>query len=256
MKSYIPKSMFLTMSLLLGVAAQTQATPIIQVLSESLDVSYYVETESRSGTTIHSDSATGSLLGSGASVSYTEFYYSPSENENYVIDANGSGSSSGTNGFNLDAEADDYPFSGSGPFNPLTSVTSVRGEASTSWVFNVLNEDADFRTRLLNEVYPGGTPPPAHTDSVAEVRLFDVTSSSMVLDVAGGWGVEHTLTLLAGHQYQLYAIAGDYGPSDEDVSLWFYFDDRATITSVPEPSTLYLLLLSMSALLIAKRRNS
>ncbi|RDH87231.1 MAG: hypothetical protein DIZ78_05365 [endosymbiont of Escarpia spicata] len=141
MKSFIPKSMFLTMSLLLGLVAQTQATPIIQVLSESLDVSYYVETESTSGTAIHTDSATGSLLGSGASVSYTEFYYSPSENENYVIDANGSGSTTGTNGFNLDAEADDYPFSGSGPFDALTSVNSVRGEASTSWVFKVLNED-------------------------------------------------------------------------------------------------------------------
>ena len=234
--------------LALSVATAAQAAPLISVTTDDLDVSYFVETTLDSITTVHSDSASGSVLSGGEEVAYNQAYKDSTDGENYLIDLRAAGYQSSTNSFHLDAEADDYPYSVAGSYAELDDVGDIGAEVTLTWGFSVIDEDVGFRGGVFNEEDP-------YPLSQAELALFDVTLGSTVMHLSGGFGITDEITLVAGHDYILTAIAGDYAHEDENTYVSFSFDRDAIITSsVPEPGALTLVMLGMVGLFFGRER--
>ena len=226
-----------------------QAAPIIAVSTDELDVSYFVETTVDSVTTVHSDSSSGSMLGGGEEVTYSQFYIDSDDDESYIIDLRAAGYAGFSNSFNLDAEATDYYYGTPGAFPTLDDVGDLYAQTTLSWEFSVLDEDVGFWGGIFNEEDP-------FPRSIAELGLYDVTAGSSVLSLNDGFGNTDEITLFAGHDYILTAIASDNYHDDEATYVSFRFDDDAIITStIPEPGTASILLTGIAGIFAVRKRR-
>ena len=239
------------------ISSTAHALPIINILQDQVSVNAQVVLEDAFGNfTSFEDSYTSSLLSGSHSVNalsdrYYRAYAGDTGYEALAIDANALltvGVGTHSTSFYFETESDVYGVDeeSSPPADKIiTSVNSIEATISVYWDFYVTGGDALFDGLVHDEVTGGSLPLPGHTSSVDTISLYDLTTSSMILELIGGYASESAV-LLDGHRYILTTMTGDYGPSDEDVCSQFSFHDSQLVyTSVPEPSAFLLLCLGL-----------
>lgn len=223
--------------LLSTLAVQASATAIISVTYDKLEVRNLAVIDFTDGSqSVFADTLSGGLLSGGASVNFNRTY--TIEEENTVVSALADGTISSINHFNLEANSDVYP--GGGVSQGAISDADAESEVTLTWEFSIQGNGALFEGGGFNELFTS----PSATDTIAEIVLYDLTTSTTVLSVDAGFGfLADTTTLLDGHSYRLTAQALDSRDDDEDVDVFFSFDNATIIRTVPAPSSLGLLLL-------------
>ncbi len=228
----------------LVIPAIAQATPIVSVYKDELQLSAYTQVATLEGGTItQSANYQGPLLpvdrqarvsGSVLDEPCNELGMSCGDEWGHSADAQ---ASTGSNSLHLFTYSLFYPSASFPPPSTLPvwdGVTAPIQEsiADLSWVFRIdQNLTVDFYF-----VKNSGT---GYTTGL----LMDKTTNTTLLDFSGTVGFEHVedLALIAGHKYILQASAADFNHDDDtEAYVDIYFSEDVTFASVPEPMTLLL----------------
>lgn len=230
-----------------------KATPIVTVYQDHLALSAYTEVEGIDGVvTTHTSSYQGPLLPSLREATVDnpvqESLVNDVEISHYAFTK-----AQAVNGeISLKSYAQFYWTGLSVPpgtpvWNGDLDTTIQSAVARLDWVFSV-SEDLDA-SYLLTGVYD---------DSV--IRIFDLTAGDWLLDieaVSPFYPVTGQASLLAGHRYRLRMRTTDYSHGDDTESeAALGFGRGVSFRSVPEPSTLLLLLTALAVLVVARKMKT
>jgi len=258
-------------ALLLVVTSFAQALPLISIHSDKLSLSSRADLVDANGSVAvleDSHSGTGYMANQEVDaindwIYSRETYGGATVYEEFSVEANANIDWSGS-GFNLWAESDKYPSGNIEDMPPSEYYTSIGLQASAMFTlcFDVSGGNVDVNYYVADEhVRVPGTYPPGYSESLSSIRIFDLTDSSWLVDVAG-WYTGGYASLLDGHSYWLEAIARDdhfasSHQNEEDVVTGLYFGD-AYFVSVEEPPSLLLLALGLLMIVLAtgSRRTS
>jgi hypothetical protein len=253
--------------LLLILSASAQAGPLINVISDHLQLTSYAKLIDGDGTQhIWEESYTGKVMAGDRMVTaYNDLIYSEMDSDccgliyDEVAVTALSRSTWESHSFGLFARSDYYPMNMGNDLAtpPETYFTSVElgALASVEWRFEVSGGDVELSYWVGDDHRPEMTDyPPGWTKSLSSITVFDETGGVEILNAAGN--SSNWINLLDGHTYSLYAIArDDHSPSSlmNEENVYTGIVLGAEVVYLPEPPVDALIALGLLSLVAGRR---